>query len=359
MAKQPAPAPAAQISKTAQDSALVTDSSDVTRDDRHKVAGVVGDISGAQAQLAGPNFKRSRAYLPLFLVAMVTAVGSSVGVAIWAKSMIEKRIAALQPPRGGGAESEPAAGDAGSRAQIDTQILALQTQLDTWRREQLLSQKDLRESIERVSGAVHGTAQQSLVPLDPSQVNPTGERTAEMIVNVTPTQKEFIMLKERNRLTAYADEAIATGARKPLETIVEYLRDPSAADLHDAAQAEYMRAIRSIQTLQREDPGYRLPLAELFNDEGIRNEADLKPDQLFKLLEDVKQPWEVRLRAAILLRGSDAQETNAKLIRAIKEDPFLDVANHAQIALEQRIGRRFRMFDIPAIDAWWAAQGNP
>lgn len=353
MAKPPAPSQPASNSKAAPS----TDSIDVSRDDRHKDAGVVGEIIGAQAPTVAPNFKRSRAYLPLFVVAMVTALASSVGVAIWARTLIERRIAELQSAGGGAAVAAPAGHD-DHRAKVDQQIAALQTQLDTWRREQLLSQKDLRESIERVSGAVQGTARQPLVPLDPGQVNPSGERTAEMVVNVTPTQKEFIMLKERNRLTAYADEVIATGSRKPLETIVEYLRDPSAADLHDAAQAEYMRAIRAIQTLQREDPGYRLPLVELFKDDGIRNEADLKPDQLFKLLEDVKQPWEVRLRAAILLRGSDAPETNAKLIRAIKEDPFLDVAKHAQIALEQRIGRRFRIFDIPAIDAWWAAQGN-
>ena len=82
------------------------------------------------------------------------------------------------------------------------------------------------------------------------------------------------------------------------------------------------------------------------------------PAHLFKLLGDAKQPWEVRLRAAILLKSSDSPETNAKLIEAIKGDASLEVAKHAQIALEQRIQRRFRLFDIPAIDAWASEQNK-
>lgn len=354
MAKQPDKSTPASNTKAAKEPVPPAGIAGVSRKD----ASLAGDSGAGQSPTSGPDHKRFRACVPLFVLAMITAIGSAVGAAMWANGRIEKRIAAIAQTGGSQPAAVSAAGDADRVTKIDSQILALQNQLDTWRREQLLSQKDLRESIERVAGAAHGTPQQTLVPLDSSLSASTGERTAEMTVNVTPTQKEFIMLKERNRLTAYADEVIATGSRKPLETIVEYLRDPSASDLHDAAQAEYLRAVRAIQTMQREDPGYRLPVTDLFKEDGIRNEADLKPEKLFKLLEDVKQSWEVRLRAAILLRGSDAPETNEKLIRAIKEDPFLDVAKHAQIALEQRIGRRFRMFDIPAIDAWWASQGN-
>ncbi|MFM7605028.1 MAG: hypothetical protein ACKO8Z_07490, partial [Prosthecobacter sp.] len=118
------------------------------------------------------------------------------------------------------------------------------------------------------------------------------------------------------------------------------------------AQVEYMRVVRMIQFFQREDPGYRLPLGELFKEEPVQHEADLKAPQLFQLLENVKLPWEVRVRAAMLLRASEAPQTNEKLIKAIKNDPSLEVAKHAQISLEQRIQRRFRLFDIPAIEAW-------
>jgi hypothetical protein len=282
MAKQPDKSRSAANPKAPKDAAPSKDTPDVRPNDRDKDASVVGEGSGAPAEAAGPASKHGRAGLPLFAIAMITALASSLGVAVWAKSLIEKRIAAIAQTGGSQPATVSAAGDADRVTKIDSQILALQNQLDTWRREQLLSQKDLRESIERVAGAAHGTPQQTLVPLDSSLSASTGERTAEMTVNVTPTQKEFIMLKERNRLTAYADEVIATGSRKPLETIVEYLRDPSASDLHDAAQAEYLRAVRAIQTMQREDPGYRLPVTDLFKEEGIRNEADLKPEKLFR-----------------------------------------------------------------------------
>jgi hypothetical protein len=231
----------------------------------------------------------------------------------------------------------------------------------------LSTQKELREAIERLTAARTANGATPATPAAPTvsvtslldgQKQPGGDRVAEMVTNVTPTQAEFIQLKERNRITAYADEAIVTGNRKPLETLVEYIRGSGSDHLRDAAQAEYMRVVRMIQFYQREDPGFRLPVTDLFKGENLQYEADLKPAHLFKLLGDVKQPWEVRLRAAILLKSSDSPETNAKLIEAIKSDPSLEVAKHAQIALEQRIQRRFRLFDIPAIDAWAAEQAK-
>jgi hypothetical protein len=220
----------------------------------------------------------------------------------------------------------------------------------------LSTQKELRETIERVAAARTNAA--AAVSLLDGQRQPGVERMAEMISTITPTQAEFIQLKERNRITAYADEAIATGSRKPLETLVEYIRGSGSEHLRDAAQAEYLRVVRMIQFYQREDPGFHLPVTDLFKGENLQYEADLKPTHLFKLLADAKQPWEVRVRAAILLKSSDSPETNAKLIIAIKEDDSLEVAKHAQIALEQRIQRRFRLLDIPAIDAWSAEQAK-
>lgn len=248
-------------------------------------------------------------------------------------------------------DSDSVSGDQGGEGSIK----ALQAQLDAWRRDQLASQKELREAIERVASTRDGGA--AAVPVAAAGIlDGQGQvgvsRLAEVMPNVTPTQAEFIQLKERNRITAYADEAIATGNRKPLETLVEYIRGSGSSHLRDAAQAEYMRVVRMIQFFQREDPGYRLPVGELFKGEPVQYEADLKAAQLFQLLENIKQPWEVRVRAAILLRASEAPQANAKLINAIKKDPSLEVAKHAQISLEQRIQRRFRLFDIPAIEAW-------
>lgn len=237
------------------------------------------------------------------------------------------------------------------------QIAALEKQVDVMRREQLLMQQNTRESLESISATLKIPA-----PAPAPQASATDQtgtpRMADMRPQVTPTQQEFLQLKERNRLTQYADEAIATGERRPIELLVEYMRDPQLPHLHDAAQAEYMRAIRAIQILQREEPGYRLAVAELFKDSNIRDEADVPAAALLKLLADYKAPWEVRVRVCFLLIGSPLPETNAQLIKAIKEDPSLDVAKHAQLALEQRIKKRFRIFDIPAIEEWFKSQGK-
>jgi len=235
------------------------------------------------------------------------------------------------------------------------QITALQKQVDVMRREQLLMQQTTRESLENISTTLKNP-QLVPPPVAPLADQPGIPRMADVKPEISPTQQEFIQLKERNRLTQYADEAIATGTRRPLEVLIEYMRDPQGPHLHDAAKAEFMRAVRSIQILQREDPGYRLPVAELFKDSGISAEADVPPEALLKLLADHQQPWEVRVRVCFLLLGSALPETNAQLIKAIKEDPSLDVAKHAQLTLEQRIKKRFRIFDIPAIEEWFKSQ---
>lgn len=236
-------------------------------------------------------------------------------------------------------------------------IAALEKQVDVMRREQLLMQQKTRESLENISATLK-IPELAPAPGAPVTSQPGTPRMADMKPQVTPTQEEFIQLKERNRLTQYADEAIATGQRRPVEVLVEYMRDPQLPHLHDAAQAEYLRAIRAIQLLQREDPGYRLPVAELFKDGNIRDEADVTPAALLKLLSDYKLSWEVRVRVCFLLLSSPLPETNAQLIKSIKEDPSLDVAKHAQLALEQRVKKRFRLFDIPAIEEWFQSQGK-
>ncbi|MBK8095235.1 MAG: hypothetical protein IPK32_25505 [Verrucomicrobiaceae bacterium] len=306
------------------------------------------------------NLRRANVASQLFGISILVTLGTAAALIYWTGAAIDKAVAqalAQRPP----AAPVPAApvSSLSSSADFQQQMAALQTQLDTWRREQLLAHKELRESIERVSTTAAASAGQPLlIPAGTLDAGtPGSSRIAEMVPQITPTQKEFIQLKERNRLTAYADEAIATGLRKPLETIVEYLRDSGSEHLHDAAQAEYLRVIRTIWFLQRENPSYRLPVGEIFKNSAITSEADLTTEQLHSLLADhAKQPWEARVRAAILLKNSTDPQTDARLIAAMHADPSLDVAKHAQICFEQRTQRRFRSFDLPAIDAWWEQQ---
>ena len=301
-----------------------------------------------------PNIRRTNLSYRHLVISLFTSVAVGLILLWWFNRFYQREIAPKLSVTAA-AFIQPAGTTNESLTKAEEQISALQQQLDVMRREQLLMQQNTRESLERVS-AVLNNPKLAPAPVMPVANQPGVARIPDAAPDISPTQKEFIQLKERNRLTAYADEAIATGMRKPIEVLVEYLRDPESKHLHEAAQAEYMRAVRSIQLLQRDDPGYRLPVAELFKDQNIRDEADVKPDALLKLLADYKQPWELRVRVCFLLLGSPLPETNAQLIKAIKEDPSLEVAKHAQIALEQRIKKRFRIFDIPAIEEWSKSQ---
>ena len=163
-------------------------------------------------------------------------------------------------------------------------------------------------------------------------------------------------MKERNRLTSYADEAISTGNRRTLNLIVDAMRDPDRATLFHAAQAEYYRVVVHYQMLSRIDPGYKLAVSELFPGEKLRDEADLRTSQIIELLKDQDKDWRARLRAAYLLTGRRTPEVGDALVAALREDPNLDVAKEAQLSFESTFGRRFLLFDLPGIEAWWQTQ---
>ena len=179
---------------------------------------------------------------------------------------------------------------------------------------------------------------------------------AEVVPVASETNKELVLLKERNRLTAWADEAIAKGDRKSLDMLIKRLTDPDFASLRDATFAEIQRIYYHLRFTIRIDPSFRIPVNEMFKDSGIREDSDLTTEQLMKLLHDHEQTWQVRLRAAWLLGGRRTRDVSESLIKAIKEDPVLDVAKEAQLSLEQNVDRKFLLLDIPAIDEWWKTQ---
>ena len=181
-------------------------------------------------------------------------------------------------------------------------------------------------------------------------------QVAAMMPSVSPSTSELILLKERNRLTDYADRAIATGDRNALQAIVISMFEPAMKHLRNACEAEFRRVQNYYEYSISIDPGYTLPLQDLFKDGSVRAEADLTPAQLIKLMHDSSQAWENRLRCAYLLRASTDKDTNAALLKTLKEDLSLDVAKQAQSTFEKRVGRKFRLFDIPTIEAWWETQ---
>jgi hypothetical protein len=183
------------------------------------------------------------------------------------------------------------------------------------------------------------------VPAAPSTALPAGDGLA-------PTQGELILLKERNRLTSYADEAIATGARSPYEKIWEALDDPRLANLAHAARAEILRVQNFYLGGSRIDR-YDIPVATYFPEQSELKDSQLKDEQLMKLLREKKNPWEVRMKAANLLGMRRSVEAGDALAAAVKDDENLDVVKEATFSFEQMTGFRARLFDAASLTQWW------
>jgi hypothetical protein len=242
-----------------------------------------------------------------------------------------------------------------SLSRAESQITALQKQLDAQAQERERTTAQLQEMTDRMALVLK---QSSFLPSGekPRVTEGDAAQVASMMPSVSPSTSELILLKERNRLSEYADKAIALGSRDDLQAIVDAMFDPAMKHLNHACQAEFRRVQNYYEYSLSIDPGFTLPLQELFKDGSVRAEADLKYEQLAALLQDLKQPWEFRLRSAFLLRASTDKNTNQMLLKALKEDPSLDVAKQAQTTFEKRVGRKFRLFDIPTIEAWWESQ---
>lgn len=307
------------------------------------------------------NLRQHRVSWRSFLVVQGLMLGLMALLAMQLQQAITSSAPAPLEPAPAAAPAQPAPELTELQSKLSRaqdQILTLQKQIDAQREERERTQAALQEMSDRMAlvikqaSYVPGGAQPAAATVsDASQV-------AAMLPSVTPATSELILLKERNRLTDYADKAISTGAREALQAIVETMFDEQSKNLQHAAAAEFRRVQAYFEISSSIDPNYKLPLNELFKDAGIRAEADLKPDQLAALMQDQKQPWEVRLRCAYLLRASADPKTNEALLKTIHEDPSLDVVKQAQTSFERRVGQRFRLFDIPSIDAWWATQSK-
>jgi hypothetical protein len=169
---------------------------------------------------------------------------------------------------------------------------------------------------------------------------------------LSPAKDELVLLKERNRLTDYADEAIATGARAPYERLWEALDDPRLANLVHAARAEILRVQNFYLGGSRIDR-YDIPVTTYFPDDAALRDSQLKDDQLIKLLREKKNPWEVRMKAANLLGTRRSAEAGDALVAAVKADENLDVVKEATFSFEQMTGFRARIFDAASLDQWW------
>lgn len=289
--------------------------------------------------------------------ALAVAVAGGLVVMIW----IYQQIPGPPPPPDKTAELALQAGLGQAKAGLGDQqkiLKELAGQLAALTQELKQEREHTQARFQEVSARLAETIRQKLTaPVSAAPVIPASQviPAPEGAVQPTAAMSELLLLKERNRLTDYADKAIATGSRDALQAVVEAMFDPERQSLHHAAQAEFRRVQAFYEISASIDPAYKLPLLELFKDGSVKAEADVKPAQLMTLMKDSGQPWEVRLRCAYLLRESPDKSVNTALLQALKEDASLDVAKQAQTSLERRLAKRFRLFDIPAVEAWMQA----
>ncbi len=231
------------------------------------------------------------------------------------------------------------------------QVNRLQRQVDALRSQQ----EESAASLSRLSREMQtaGAPAAKAGDLSPEARQAASAQIASVVPIASPASQELWLLKERNRLMFWADQAIAQGSSEAMDNLWRSLEDKDLSQLRDGVQAEIIRVQNYYGRLSRLPPDYRLPVRDLIKDPAVRSEADLQPDQAIKLLLDIKQPLEVRARAAYVLGGRRTQDVAAALIQAMKTDPVLDVIKEAQRTLEDDYGMHVPPLHVRAAENWW------
>lgn len=231
-------------------------------------------------------------------------------------------------------------------------ILRLQREYDALAEKQQNSEGQLSKLVTDMKQALAGDEKGK--PTDTAASLSAALQVASVVPVSSSTHQELWLLKERNRLTFYADRAITQGSAEAMASLWQSLNDPELERLRDGVMAEIIRVQNYYQHLSRLPPDYRLPVREMFRDPSIRSEADLKPSQVIPLLLNTKQPPEVRIRSAYVLGGHRTKEIAAALVQAMKSDPVLDVVKEAQRTLEGDYQMQVPPLNSRAADEWWS-----
>lgn len=231
-------------------------------------------------------------------------------------------------------------------------IMRLQRQYDALAEKQQNAEGQMSKLVGDMKAALAKSPEGK--PTDTAASLSAALQVASVVPVSSSTNQELWLLKERNRLTFYADKAISQGSSEAMASLWLSLGDPELARLRDGIQAEIIRVQNYYTHLTRVSPDYRLPVRELFRDPAIRSEADLKATQVIPLLLDVRQPLEVRVRAAYVLGGQRSKQAAEALVKAMKNDPLLDVVKEAQRTLEEDYQMRVAPLNSRAADEWWS-----
>jgi hypothetical protein len=269
---------------------------------------------------------------------------------------IEKRLGEL-PSRPAGQNSSSSQGNAATHPLSNSEIAGLSEKIADLQSQLQSYQKRLAEN-EQATKALASRAQKApvvpsppAVPVAPAVPSPPPVPGTPAAASA-PLSDDLLLLKERNRLTAYADEAIATAARAPYEQLWKALDDPRLANLAHASRAEILRVQNYYLSGSRLDR-FDIPVGDYYPDSAALRDSQLSDEQLIRLLGNQDHPWQVRLKAANLLGLRRSTVVGDALTKAIKTDPNLDVVKEATFSFEQLTGYRAQLFEIDTLEAWW------
>jgi len=314
-------------------------------------------------QAKNPNQRRSQ-HLLKFMALVYGSILLLIGAfALWFYSLMTRQLDArlggggqmqtashLPKSATPGATSQDAQNLSGSvqkqLADMQAQLTATQTRLAEAEQQNKTTSarlKDILENPLQTSRSAEASSSASLV-------NSAAALGADAALPIS--QPDLILLKERNRLTGYADEAIATGAREPYDRLWAALDDPRLANLVHAARTEILRVQNYYLSGSRIER-FDIPVGDYYPDNATLRDAQLPDDKLINLLSKGSNPWQVRLKAANLLGMRRSTAVGDALVKAIKEDKNLDVVKEATFSFEQMTGYRARLFEPTSVDAWW------
>lgn len=300
------------------------------------------------------------------LVRLQTQVNELRAQQTLAEAQLQK-LASAPAPASASAPSPKPEDDKTARdlAAAVEQIHQLQARLDTAAIQQAETTETLREMNEKSPPLDRPEPAPAAPPSRPLAPSPDPDTRISTVVAVnSEVGTELRLLKERNRLTLYADQALANASAEAMAKLWQSIRDPDLAFVKDGAIAEIVRVQHFYGSLRSLPPSYKLPVKDLFKDGTVPTEAELKDEQATQLLLDQALPPEIRTRAAMFLSGHKTRPVGDALIQAMRHDPNLLVVKAAQNTLQDNFELyEPRLFDAmgmqKAWDAWVAKNVKP
>ena len=163
---------------------------------------------------------------------------------------------------------------------------------------------------------------------------------------------EIEILQGRNKLVQLADSAIAEGNRSAFEELENISKDLTKDKLSKVARAEMLRVKKFYVGMSRIQ-GVDLALTDTEGNK-IENE-EIPTDALISGLLNKDVDWQLRAKAAELLKKCKEKKVPEKLLKAIQEDSNLDVVKTSLESFEAVTGfKSTDVFSYELVEKWWS-----